>query len=82
MPACAAINAPVQIVMIVVPTALCFRTNSKYSSAGGIVLGEGPGKKRMSSMPGATVESFSELVTRTESSDVTEAILSGPSRVM
>ena len=55
-PACPAMKAPVQIVMMeVVGLSVCARTKAETASEG-TVVGSGPGIMRMSREPGATEE--------------------------
>lgn len=71
-------NAPVQILKIGVLTAKCARTKSRYSSAGGMALGGGPGISRISNFPGETAESVSESVNWRDICEVVLTVLFGP----
>lgn len=78
IPAYPIINAPVQILKMGVSAAKCARTKSRYSSAGGMALGGGPGISRISNFPGETAESVSESVNWRDICEVVLTVLFGP----
>lgn len=61
-----------------VSAAKCARTNARYSSAGGMALGGGPGISRISNFPGETAESVSESVNWRDICAVVLTVLFGP----